>query len=763
MNPADNLIDTVKESPIARLKVTVRGAVQGVGFRPFVHRLATELGLAGWVNNGCNGVSIEVEGRRADVEIFLLRLPTEKPPRSFIQSLESSWLDAVNYKSFDIRPSDNSGARTTLILPDIATCADCLRDIFDPANRRHLYPFTNCTNCGPRFSIIEALPYDRCNTTMKQFALCPQCREEYENPTDRRFHAQPNACPVCGPHLELWDPAGKILRARHDALLTAAQTLRDGAILAVKGLGGFHLMTDARNDAAVRRLRELKHREEKPFALMFPSLEAAAAACEISPLEERLLRAPESPIVLLRRKPSGSLSSALAPRNPYLGVMLPYTPLHHILARELGFPMVATSGNMSDEPICIHEHEAVERLGKIADALLVHNRPIARAVDDSVTRIMAGREIILRRARGYAPLPVTVPACENAPTVLAVGAHLKNTVALAVGPQIFISPHIGDLETESAFSAFRHVAADLQNLFDARPAIVARDAHPDYLSTQFAAGLAVKNTISVQHHAAHVLACMAENELKPPALGVSWDGTGLGTDGTIWGGEFLLVTEQSIERCAHLRTFPLAGGDKAVKDPRRSALGLLHELSIENLSLGFTTAEICTLRGMLREGVNSPPTSSMGRLFDAVAALLGLCEKARFEGQAAMELEFALDGVETDEAYQFAIGDSLVLDWQPVIEGILSDKKAARPIPEISAKFHNALVSAIIEVAGRTSQTQVALSGGCFQNRYLTERAVKHLEREGFCPYWHQRVPPNDGGIALGQVMAARRSFALPC
>jgi hydrogenase maturation protein HypF len=772
-----NKLPKVQPSTTTRLRVSVRGAVQGVGFRPFIYRLANELGLAGWVNNSSAGVMAEVEGARHAVENFLVRIESEKPPRSFIQSLESSWLDAVGYKTFEIRESDSGGEKTALVLPDIATCPECIVEIFDPRNRRFRYPFTNCTNCGPRFSIIEALPYDRANTAMKQFALCADCRAEFENPNDRRFHAQPNACPVCGPQLQLWDKTGNLLAQRDEALHTAARTIREGGIVAMKGLGGFQLLVAAQDAAAVKRLRELKHREEKPFAVMYSSLDAVKSECEISPLEERLLRSPESPIVLLGRTMANSkLAKEIAPGNPNLGVMLPYTPLHHLLLAELNFPVVATSGNISDEPICIDEHEAITRLGNIADVFLVHNRPIVRAVDDSVVRMMMGREMVLRRARGYAPLPVTLrDAKAKFPSVLAVGAHLKNTVALSVGPQIFISQHIGDLENMAAYDAFKKITADLQKLFEAQPAIIARDAHPDYLSTKFVNGLRAANAdlqvADVQHHAAHILSCMAENELEPPVLGISWDGTGYGGDGTIWGGEFLQVTATEIRRRAHLRQFALPGGDRAIKEPRRIALGVLWEIfgekifSMDSLMsrLNFSAEELRTFQKMLSAGINSPRTSSAGRLFDAVASLAGLREKVSFEGQAAMELEFALGGVDTDEIYPLKIVDSadakpLVLDWQPVIENILSDRKRGLTAGEISAKFHNTMVEGIVEIAKRVGESQIALSGGCFQNRYLTERAVKRLTKEGFRVYCHQRVPPNDGGIALGQVLAAVRA-----
>ena len=804
-----------------RLRIVVRGAVQGVGFRPFIYRLATDAGLKGWVNNSAQGVFIEAEGPRSALESFLLRLDAEKPPRSSIQSLEASWLDPVGYAGFEIRPSDTGGAKTALVLPDIATCPDCLTEIFDPRNRRCGYPFTNCTNCGPRFSIIESLPYDRPNTSMKAFAMCPQCQAEYDDPRDRRFHAQPNACPNCGPRLELWNREGKPFPASAPPSSTpisaAADALRQGQIVAVKGLGGFHLMVAAHNNEAVRRLRELKHREEKPFALMFPSLAAIKAECEVSLLEERLLHSPEAPIVLLRRKdsalrtahsafrtphsalrtPHSALPSSLAPGNPNLGVMLPYTPLHHLLLAALGFPVVATSGNLSDEPICTDEHEALDRLGGIADLFLVHNRPIVRHVDDSIARMMSGRELVLRRARGYAPLPIQLPASladKFSPagnSVLAVGAHLKNTIALSIGPQVFIGQHIGDLETDQAFEAFRRVIADLQALYEARPSIIAADAHPGYLSTQFAHDLAARGSrrkeaqtsdpqpstfnpqlLTIQHHIAHVFSCMAENEIEPPALGVSWDGTGYGLDGTVWGGEFFLVTETACERAAHLRPFRLPGGDQAVKEPRRTALGLLHELSgeaaFDRTALAplqsFAPAELAPLKTMLARRLNSPLTSSVGRLFDAVAALTGLRQQVRYEGQAAMELEFALvDAAPIDEAYELPIRPGhapLILDWAPMIEALLSDLSRGVPLSQISARFHNGLAEAIVAVAERLGQPRVVLTGGCFQNRYLTERSVRRLQEAGFRPYWHQRVPPNDGGIALGQVVAALRDSA---
>jgi hydrogenase maturation protein HypF len=749
-----------------RLKIIVRGAVQGVGFRPFVYRLATELELNGWVSNSGQGVFIEVEGGRDSLQGFLLRLEKDKPPRAVVQSLESSFLDAIGHRGFEIRESENRGDKTALILPDIATCVDCLREILDPANRRFCYPFTNCTNCGPRFSIIEALPYDRANTSMKRFTMCLECEREYHDPLDRRFHAQPNACPKCGPQLQLWDENGAIVSER-DALCRAIGAVREGKILALKGLGGFQLIVDARNKGAVAQLRDRKRREEKPFALMYPSLEAVRIDCKVSSLEERLLLSPESPIVLLStiRNPESAIAASIAPGNPNLGVMLPYTPLHYLLMREHNFPIVATSGNLSDEPICIDECEALERLRGIADLFLVHNRPIVRGVDDSIVRVMCEREIVLRRARGYAPLPIHIKSEIRNPQseiVLAVGAHLKNTVALKIDNNIFVSQHIGDLETKQAYAAFGRAVTDLPRLYDAKVEIVACDIHPEYLSTKFASEL-TPTKIPVQHHWAHIAACMAENEIEAPALGVAWDGTGYGLDGSIWGGEFLLaVKDGSFERVAHLRQFRLPGGGKAVKEPRRSALGVLHEVLGENvwnedlIRSIFSSDELSILRKMLEKNLNAPVTSSAGRLFDAVSALIGLRQRASFEGQAAVELEFNAD-VDLRDAYPFTLTEKIpvVIDWEPAIRGALGDIKNGGSRGAISAKFHNMLVQSIVAVARRIGEPTVVLSGGCFQNRLLLERAVEQLREENLRPYWHQRIPPNDGGIALGQTVAA--------
>ena len=774
-----------------RLKAVVRGAVQGVGFRPFVYRLASELKLPGWVANTPQGVFVEIEGAKETLDQFLLRLQSEKPPRSFIQSLEFSFLDSLGFTSFEIRESDGQGPKTAYVLPDIATCPECLAEILDPLNRRYLYPFTNCTNCGPRFSIIESLPYDRPNTSMKRFEMCPECRKEYDDPADRRFHAQPTACPVCGPRLELWDDQGNVLGRHHDALLGAAKAIRDGRIVAAKGLGGFHLMVDARSEESVQRLRERKHREEKPLAAMFPTIEMVEEECLVSELEKRLLLSPEAPIVLLQAKDNRELygkqisnlglAKSLAPQNPYLGIMLPYTPLHHLLMRELNHPVVATSGNLSDEPICIDEREALRRLKGIADMFLVHSRPIVRHIDDSVLRVLLGRELMMRRARGYAPLPIELPGASHV-SVLAVGAHLKNTVAIAIERNVFISQHIGDLETHQSLEAFRRVEDDFQKMFAVVPSVTACDMHPDYFSTKEARRSATE-LIEVQHHHAHVLSCMAENQLEGEVLGVSWDGTGYGTDGTVWGGEFLITKSAGFQRFASLKTFRLAGGEKAIREPRRTAIGLLYAAMGEDIlrerdhapMSAFSVAELSVVGQMLKNEVHAPLTSSAGRLFDGVASIIGLRHRNSFEGQAAMELEYALAGETSEQTYRCEVErrsdadspsgieearsadrPSYILNWSRMINEVWSDSRKRVSVSMISKKFHNALVEGIVDVAKTAGINRVVLSGGCFQNRYLTEKAVKRLRASGFQPYWHQRVPSNDGGISLGQVYAAR-------
>lgn len=746
----------------------IHGAVQGIGFRPFIYRLAGELKLNGWVSNIPEGVVIEAEGARKTLEHFSDRIHSELPALASIHSCEVTVLDPAGYRSFDIRESTLSGSKQAVILPDIALCPDCLNEMNDPKNRRYRYPFINCTNCGPRLTIIESLPYDRRNTTMVRFTMCPECQKEYDDPSDRRFHAQPNACPECGPQLMLTTNAGKTIAIKEAALHQAADAIRKGLIVAVKGIGGFHLMADPFNDKAVRTLRERKHREQKPFALLMPTITEAERYCEISEQEMKALSSAHAPIVLLRKlKKESPLSSLIAPNNPLLGVLLPYSPLHHLLMRELGRPVIATSGNLSDEPICIDNEDAVQKLGGIADLMLMHDRPIVRQADDSIIRIIGGQEMVLRRARGLAPLPVRLPI-EPKKRLIAVGAHLKNTIAMNVGSSVVVSQHIGDLETEQSLSAFKETISDFRHMYEIEPEAVIADKHPEYLSTQFAEAMEIP-CIRIQHHAAHIFSCMGENHLTGEVFGVSWDGTGYGDDGTIWGGEFFRFTEGEMKRVGTFRPFPLPGGSAAVKEPRRSALGMLHELSggtmnsvPQNCSIEqFSQQEVATLVQMMNKGINSPRTSSAGRIFDAVSSLTGLMHIMGFEGQGALELESIIGEEACEDQYDFTIAEGAsdgtlsIIDWEEMITGIIDDMRNQVSKSIISQKFHTTMSEIIVRMAKRYGSRAVVLSGGCFQNAYLTERTIKRLLEEGLVPYRHQRIPPNDGGIALGQLYGA--------
>ena len=778
-----------------RLRLMVRGVVQGVGFRPAVYRLAHELDLRGWVRNTGDGVTIEVEGPWEAAEAMSLRLAAELPPRAVLHGMEATWLEPVGAEEFEILSSDErgNGQQTAVVPPDMATCDDCLREIFSETDRRRGYAFTNCTNCGPRFSIIAGLPYDRPSTTMRGFAMCPDCAREYDDPTDRRFHAQPNACPACGPRL--WAQAGGGSdEIRGDPIEAAADVLEAGGIVALRGVGGFHLMCDARNGKSLARLRARKHREEKPFAVMFPDLQSVEQHCEVSPVEARALQSPEAPIVLLLRrtdaarvlKKGEALTDDIAPGNPQVGALLPYSPLHHLLMRRLGFPLVATSGNLSDEPICTGNEEALERLEGIADLFLLHDRPIERPVDDSVVRVAAGREVVFRRARGLAPLPL--PLEQEMPTVLALGAHMKNTIALTRGAAVFTSQHLGDLDSPPSRAAFLAATADLPRLLAAHPVAAACDMHPDYASTQYAAEMGLP-VIAVQHHHAHVVSCMADNELHGEVLGVAWDGTGLGLDRTIWGGEFLLATATGFRRVAALRSFRLPGGEAAARTPWRSALGALHEILgdaiFEQTDLPClrdrSAQEIELLRRQFQAGLNVPTTTSAGRLFDAAASLSGLRQTTAFEGQSAMAFEFAAAGagppmhapypfelretqLPTEAAFWNARSTTpsqpdtvpfIEIDWRPALNSLVNDASRGEDVRVLSRRFHAGLAEAIVEVARKCQVERIVLTGGCFQNRLLLESAADQLTLAGFASFRHQRVPPNDGGIATGQALVA--------
>lgn len=746
-----------------RAEVRVRGRVQGIGFRPWVYRTAIALGLCGEVENTKQGVRIVLDGSEQAVQQFLDHLRHSPPPLAEIHRLDVQYTTdlSTSYSGFYIRESMSQGEVVTWIPPDLAVCEECKKEIHDPAARRFRYPFTNCTHCGPRYTIVYRLPYDRVNTSMHAFPLCEACGAEYENPLDRRFHAEPIACPTCGPHLVLWDAAGTPLTEREEALTQAADAIKSGAIVAVKGLGGFHLIVNASDPAAVQRLRQRKHREAKPFALMYPGMAEIEADCEICPTEREILQSYVAPIVLVRRKSAGGrIAENVAPGMTTLGVMLPYTPLHVLLMEEIGAPVVATSGNISEEPICTDEHEALQRLRNIADFFLVHNRPIVRPVDDSVVRIVNGDVMVLRRARGYAPQPISLNATSTS-SVLGVGGHLKNTVAVNKDSYVFLSQHIGDMENARAYSLFIETVQKTEELFACRPSRVVADKHPDYPTAVYAQSLGL-TTEFVQHHAAHALACMAEHGISGPVFAVVWDGTGYGEDGTVWGGEFLHVSPCEARRLGHLRTFRLPGGEAALREPRRSLLGLLYEIygehavEIAAVQRVFTARERNVLCRLLTRQTNAPTTSSVGRLFDAVACLVGIASVNHFEGQAAMLLEQAAQIYNaTVLPYPIRWGkdaDMFVWDWEPMVKALLQEQASGASASLIAARFHATLVQVIQEAVQHAPTLPVVLSGGCFQNARLLEESVRRLREHGVTVHYPKGVPPNDGGIALGQV-----------
>lgn len=786
-------------TPVQRMRIEVEGTVQGVGFRPFVYRLARELELAGWVHNTMDGVVIEVEGSSQAVKTFLGRLWSETPAAACVESVNQRIVPVLEETGFAICSSTEWGRRALVIPPDLATCADCLRELADPSDRRFRYPFLTCTQCGPRYSLLTQMPYERRHTTMNGFQLCSACQAEYDTKDDRRFHAEPIACPICGPQVRLWDEEGRETERGEEALRQAEDLLLAGSIVAVKGLGGFQLWVDAGSEEAVRRLRAKKQRPDKPFAVLFPSLNAVREYCVLSSEEEVLLSSPQAPIVLVRQRRAISLAEAVAPGNPYLGVVLPTTPLHHLLMQDLRRPMVATSGNRSDEPIVTNEWEAPVRLRGIADVFLVHDRPIARPVDDSVVRVVddgfnpTDREVgdkpktnvlILRRARGYTPQAIRlkggIAERSGQKPILAVGGHLKNTVALLCENRVWLSQHLGDLSTVEADAAFRQAVEDLQELLQVTPRHIACDAHPDYRSTHFGRELAAALSVPlvpVQHHHAHVASCMAEHGLDGEVLGIAWDGAGHGTDGQVWGGEFLIASYGRFTRFAHLRPFRLPGGEAAMREPRRSAAAVLWELIGEQMSAyqlpSWETAgnEREQFAALLRSGTASPWTTSMGRLFDAVASLTGLCHRTSFEGQAAMAVEFAAvraqsHGENFEPGYPInlmesdSLHGSLVVDWRPTINAMLEDLGKGVHSEQIAVRFHSGLAAGIVRVAQAAGLPRVVLTGGCFQNGLLLSLTRQRLEEAGFTVYSHSLVPPNDGGLSLGQAVIAAHSAA---
>ncbi len=763
-----------------RRQLEVSGIVQGVGFRPYIYRLATSRNLKGTIRNTSSGVTIEIQGPVEAVQDFISRLRAEAPPLARITGFSTKEIpctevplgdsDAGSGHDFRILHSHEGEEVRTLISPDVAICADCLREMFDPNDRRYLYPFINCTNCGPRFTIIRDIPYDRPSTSMATFTMCPACLEEYENPLDRRFHAQPNACWDCGPRVELWDRSGEKVRCE-DPIAEAVAGLRGGSVVAVKGLGGFHLAVDAANRSAVALLRQRKRRVEKPFAVMVPDLQAAEQICALDDTGRIALQSIQRPIVLLPKKIHTTIPDEVAPFNRYLGVFLPYTPLHYLLLAKGHFKaLVMTSGNLSEEPIAIDNREAVRRLSGLADYFLVHNRDILLRCDDSVVRVAGGVVRQLRRSRGFVPVPVFLK--DDQPSVLAVGGELKNTICLIKGKNAFLSQHVGDLENIESYSFFHEAIEHLERILEIRPQIIAYDLHPNYFSTRWAIEQTGVTLIGVQHHHAHIASCMAENHLEGRVIGFALDGTGYGTDGKIWGGEVLLASCQDFERTAHFEYVPLPGGEAAIREPWRMAVSYLaHHFGREFLRSdipfvrGLDRRKVEFLLRMIEQGVNSPFTSSCGRLFDAVAALIGIRQQINYEAQGAIELEMAI-GSSQDLVAQEEAGYPLklvpedahwIISARPLFEALLNDLGRQVPVSTMSRRFHDGLVECFVEVAellrDKTSLTRVCLSGGTFHNVYLATRLEALLSDAGFEVFTQKEVPSGDGGLSLGQAL----------
>jgi hydrogenase maturation protein HypF len=763
-----------------RRAITVRGIVQGVGFRPYVYALARGHGLSGTVRNDAEGVRIEVEGAPENLERFVRALEEDPPPLAMVESVDWQPLATLGGREFRIEESREGLRRQTLLSPDVATCDDCLAEVLDPADKRYRYPFTNCTNCGPRFTITRTVPYDRATTTMSGFTMCPDCLREYEDPADRRFHAQPNACPACGPRLRLLDKFGHLLHAKpDDPILRTARMLRGRAIVAIKGLGGYHLACDPFDERAVRTLRGRKVRQDKPFALMACDLAQVHEICQVSPGEEALLTSPARPIVLLERRENTGVAEGVAPRQSTLGVMLAYTPLHHLLLRDAGIPLVMTSGNTSDEPIAYRDEEALDQLCEIADYFLIHDRMIHMRCDDSVVRTAREIPYPIRRSRGYTPAPLRLAADFRRHT-LACGGELKNTFCLARGRHAFMSHHIGDMENYETLRSFREGIEHYSRLFDVSPELVAYDLHPEYLSTKYARELEETGlpAAGVQHHHAHVASCLADNErpAEERVIGVALDGTGYGTDGAVWGGEFFEGSlKRGFTRLAHLDYAPLPGGSAAIRQPWRMALAQLISVYGEEDTMKLPLAavqqagerSVMLIARLVERKLNTPPTSSAGRLFDAVAALTGVpgTERTTYEGQAAVELELAACGP-ASRGYPFLLrpkDQGWIVETGEIIHEVVEDLLAGRATGEISSRFHRTMAEVVAagceKIRGAGGTTAVALSGGTFQNMLLLRQVIKLLEGKGFQVYRHRRVPANDGGLALGQAILADMTF----
>ena len=751
------------EKCVAR-RVEINGIVQGVGFRPFVYQLANRYDLKGKVANTSSGVAIHIQGPQTNIESFSKDLTQKCPPLAHITEISLYDEHIKDFTDFTIVDSRKPALMTTLISPDVAVCDDCRRELFDLHNRRFGYPFINCTNCGPRYTIIDDIPYDRPKTSMKHFTMCPICQAEYDDPGNRRFHAQPNACAECGPHIDLYDNTRQKI-ATPKPLEKTVELIKQGYIIAIKGLGGFHLAVDAENDQAVANLRKRKHREEKPFALMSFDVESVQSYAKVGPEEEKLLKSPQRPIVLLKKREPNSISKEVAPRNRYFGAMLPYTPLHYLLLSRGFTALVMTSGNLREEPIAIDNDDAFERLSDIADYFLIHNRDIYLRSDDSIVRKAAGAIRFIRRSRGYVPVPVFLN--KKIPSILACGAELKNTVCLTKGNQAFLSQHIGDLENLATYDFFKLTIRHMQRILDINPEIIAFDLHPDYLSTRYAEELQNINKIQVQHHHAHIVSAMAENRIDDPVIGLSFDGTGYGTDGAIWGGEILVADIEKFYRAAHFAYVPMPGSTAAIKEPWRMAVSYLYDAFGDKfwdldlpLLKEMDTIKVKIMVDMVNKKINSPLTSSLGRLFDGIAAITGIRYKVDFEGQAAMELEMlAADKVADIYDYEWITTEGHKILTRPIIQGVVNDMVNGIHPSVISRKFHQTLIQMFSDLCAvirkESGLNRVVLSGGVFQNSLLLTGLIKALEEKNFQVFTHSKVPANDGGISLGQAMVA--------
>ena len=763
-----------------RYFVKVEGIVQGVGFRPFVYNLALSHSLSGWVNNNSEGVYIDIEGAAEALDSFLHQLEFNPPPLAKIENIKIEEKEPACYSSFIIKDSVRDESKITLISPDIATCSDCLKDIWDPSNKRYKYPFTNCTNCGPRFSIIKTIPYDRNKTTMEKFKLCESCHREYEDPINRRFHAQPNACDACGPHLSIADKSGKTLP--HKALLRelyntgifsemvyndtdliikwTQQKLKEGAIIALKGLTGFNLVCDATNEKAVEVLRNRKKRPAKPFAVMMNNLKTAKKYCKVNRAEEMLLTGIKKPIVLLSKNPSVKLPPSVAPKQNSLGVMLPNTPLHELLMGEGLEVLIMTSANIHGLPLQYINVEAVEKLNDIVDYFLMHDRDIYLPVDDSVSKVVLAEERVIRRARGYAPEPIKLKGVKP---ILACGSNMKNTFAVAKGDFVFMSQHNGDLENLESFEHYKNNIEHFKKIFQFQPEYIAADMHPQYASTKYAVHSELP-LVQVQHHHAHIASCLVENGINHKVIGIAFDGTGYGPDGCVWGGEYLICDLKEFERAGHLGYVKMPGGEKAIKEPWRMAVSYLSvaDFLIDEDICSKYGSEASSILKMLHKNINCIETSSMGRLFDAVSSILGICDVITYEGQASMELEAVINPIKCTDYYKYKIlqqNGSIILDVRDMIKEIWMSKSSGVEASLISQFFHNTIVKASVDICKLLREhhklNEVALSGGVFQNSYLLENMLTSLEKESFKVYTHKLIPSNDGGISLGQLAVA--------